>query len=66
MGGGSLRAEIAQGIDIECKTKNNKLLICKDYEGLKAYEKTVTCTLWLLLFYPLPSKARAYFISFQL
>lgn len=46
-----------------CKTKNNKL--CKDYEGLKASEKTVTCTLWLLLFYPLPSKTRTYFISLQ-
>ena len=50
MGGGSLRAEIALGIDIEfrrgCKTKNNKL--CNDYEGFKASDKTVTCTLWLV------------------
>ena len=46
-----------------CKTKNNKL--CKDYEGFKASEKTVTCTLWLLLFYPSTSKTRASFISFQ-
>ena len=46
-----------------CKTKNNKL--CNDYEGFKASDKTVTCTLWLLLFNPSPSKTRASFISFQ-
>ena len=46
-----------------CKTKNNKL--CKDYEGFKASEKTVTYTHWLLLFYPSPSKTRASFISCQ-
>ena len=29
------------------------------------FAKTVTCTLWFLLFQPFPSKTRAYFTSFQ-
>ena len=60
MGGGALRAEVAHVIDMEFRGGVKLRII-----NLVRIMKVVTCTLWLLLFYPFPSKTRAYFTSFQ-